>query len=53
MKFDSVIIGGGITGVQSAIDIADQGYQVAILERKPSIGGKMVKTLRQNGHTAS
>ncbi|MHA1911762.1 MAG: FAD-dependent oxidoreductase [Candidatus Kariarchaeaceae archaeon] len=42
MKFDAVIIGGGITGVQSAIDIADQGYQVAILEREPSIGGKMV-----------
>lgn len=38
----ALVIGGGIAGVQAALDIADAGYQVTIVEREPSIGGKMV-----------
>ena len=33
---------GGIAGLQSALDLADQGYQVALVEKQPSIGGKMI-----------
>jgi heterodisulfide reductase subunit A len=39
---DAVIIGGGIAGMQTALDIADQGFQVALVERDASIGGKMI-----------
>lgn len=42
LKFDSLVVGGGIAGMQSALDLADQGYQVALVEREPSIGGKMI-----------
>ena len=38
----ALIIGGGIAGMQAALDIADAGHQVTIVERKPSLGGKMV-----------
>ncbi len=38
----ALIVGGGIAGMQAALDIADAGYEVTIVERKPSIGGKMV-----------
>jgi heterodisulfide reductase subunit A len=37
-----MVVGGGIAGMQSALDLADQGYQVALVEREPSIGGKMI-----------
>ncbi|MGC9307286.1 MAG: FAD-dependent oxidoreductase [Thermoplasmatota archaeon] len=43
MKKDVLVIGGGITGVQTALDLADKGYEVVIVDRKPSIGGNMVK----------
>lgn len=39
----ALIIGGGIAGIQSAIDIADAGYKVDIVERTPTIGGKMAQ----------
>ena len=35
------MIGGGVAGIQAALDIADAGYQVVLVEREPSIGGKM------------
>lgn len=39
---DSVlVIGGGIAGVQAALDLADSGARVVLVERAPSIGGKM------------
>ncbi|MCJ7825844.1 MAG: FAD-dependent oxidoreductase, partial [Anaerolineales bacterium] len=38
----ALVIGGGIAGMQSALDLADQGYQVALVEKDPSIGGKMI-----------
>ena len=42
LQVDAVVIGGGITGLQAAIDLGDQGYQVALVEREASIGGKMI-----------
>jgi heterodisulfide reductase subunit A len=37
----ALVIGGGVAGIQSALDIADAGYEVVMVEREPSIGGKM------------
>ncbi len=37
----ALIIGGGIAGIQSALDIADAGFKVYLVERSPSIGGRM------------
>ncbi len=39
---DTLVIGGGIAGLQTALDLADLGLQVAIVEKEPSIGGKMI-----------
>ena len=41
-KVDALVIGGGIAGMQAALDLGDQGYQVALVEKEPSIGGKMI-----------
>jgi heterodisulfide reductase subunit A len=38
----ALVIGGGIAGIQAALDIADAGYRVILVEREPTIGGKMV-----------
>ena len=37
------MIGGGIAGIQTALDIADAGFEVDIVEQKPTIGGKMAQ----------
>jgi len=37
----ALVIGGGIAGIQSALDIADAGFKVYLVERSPSIGGRM------------
>ncbi len=39
---DALVVGGGIAGMQAALDLADQGFQVALVEKEPSIGGKMI-----------
>lgn len=39
----ALVIGGGVAGIQSALDIADAGYQVWLVERTPSIGGRMAQ----------
>jgi len=39
----ALVIGGGIAGIQSAMDIADAGFQVYLVEREPSIGGHMAQ----------
>ena len=39
----ALVIGGGIAGIQAALDIADSGQQVVIVEREPSIGGHMAQ----------
>jgi heterodisulfide reductase subunit A len=42
LRVQALVVGGGIAGMQSALDLADQGYQVALVEKEPSIGGKMI-----------
>jgi heterodisulfide reductase subunit A len=39
----TLVIGGGIAGIQVALDIANSGYEVVLLEREPSIGGNMAR----------
>jgi len=39
----ALIIGAGIAGMQAALDIANSGYEVLLLEREPSIGGHMAQ----------
>ncbi|UCC38518.1 MAG: CoB--CoM heterodisulfide reductase iron-sulfur subunit A family protein [Candidatus Aminicenantes bacterium] len=39
----AMVIGGGIAGIQSALDMANSGYEVILVERSPSIGGHMIQ----------
>ncbi len=39
----ALVIGGGIAGIQTALDIAEAGFPVDIVEKKPTIGGKMAQ----------
>ena len=39
----ALVIGGGIAGIQTALDIADAGFPVDIVEKEPTIGGKMTQ----------
>lgn len=41
MTKKTLVVGGGIAGIQAALDIADAGHEVLLLEREPTIGGKM------------
>ena len=38
-----LVIGGGIAGIQTALDVADAGYEVDIVEQHPTIGGRMAQ----------
>jgi heterodisulfide reductase subunit A len=43
-KLGSILVaGGGIAGMQAALDLADSGYYVYLVERSPSIGGVMAQ----------
>ena len=39
----TLVIGGGVAGIQAALDLADNGYEVVLVERRPSIGGVMAR----------
>jgi heterodisulfide reductase subunit A len=39
----ALVIGGGVAGMQAALDLADTGHQVYLVEKKPSIGGIMAQ----------
>ena len=39
----ALVIGGGVAGIQAALDLADTGYQVYLVEKDPSIGGIMAQ----------
>lgn len=39
----TLVIGGGIAGIQAALDLADCGYDVTLVEKQPSIGGIMAR----------
>jgi len=43
MNFDTLVIGAGIAGLQAALDLADQNFKVAVVEKDASIGGKMIR----------
>jgi len=39
----TLVIGGGVAGIQAALDLADNGFDVVLVERAPSIGGAMAQ----------
>ena len=39
----TLVIGGGVAGIQAALDLADSGFQVTLIEKEPSIGGIMAR----------
>jgi heterodisulfide reductase subunit A2 len=43
LNFDALVVGGGIAGLQAALDLADQEFKVAVVEKDASIGGKMIR----------
>jgi heterodisulfide reductase subunit A len=43
LNVDALVVGGGIAGLQAAIDLADQNFKVAVIEKDASIGGKMIR----------
>ena len=42
MDCDVLIVGGGIAGMESGLTLGDMGYRVALVEKEPSVGGKMI-----------
>ena len=42
IRYDALVIGAGIAGLQAALDMAEQGHQVVLVEKNPSIGGRMI-----------
>ena len=42
MKYDALVVGSGIGGMESALKLGDMGYKVLIVERESSVGGKMI-----------
>ena len=38
---EALVVGGGVAGMQAALDMANQGFKVTLLEQSPSIGGRM------------
>ncbi|MBN1664898.1 MAG: CoB--CoM heterodisulfide reductase iron-sulfur subunit A family protein [Deltaproteobacteria bacterium] len=43
VKKATLVIGGGVAGIQAALDLADSGYPVVLVEKQPSIGGIMAQ----------
>ncbi|TFG05394.1 MAG: CoB--CoM heterodisulfide reductase iron-sulfur subunit A family protein [Promethearchaeota archaeon] len=47
-KFDerigaAMVVGGGVAGIQAALDLADSGFRVYLVEKSPSVGGRMAQ----------
>ncbi|MGA1793561.1 MAG: 4Fe-4S binding protein [Thermoplasmatota archaeon] len=40
---EAMVIGAGIAGIQAALDLADEGFKVFLVEREPTIGGRMAQ----------
>ncbi len=40
---DVMVVGGGISGMQAALDLANSGYKVYLVETAPAIGGHMAQ----------
>jgi heterodisulfide reductase subunit A2 len=41
-KYDALVVGSGIGGMESALKLGDMGYRVLVVEKEPSVGGKMI-----------
>ena len=41
-KYDALVVGSGIGGMESALKLGDMGYKVLLVEKEPSVGGKMI-----------
>ncbi len=42
MDYDALIVGAGAAGMQSALTLGDMGFRVLLVEKEPSIGGRMI-----------
>jgi len=40
---DVLVVGGGISGIQTSLDLADSGFRVYLVEKSPAIGGHMAQ----------
>ena len=40
---DVMIVGGGISGIQASLDLADSGFRVYLVDKLPAIGGHMAQ----------
>lgn len=40
---DVLVMGGGISGLQASLDLANAGFKVYLVEKEPSIGGHMAQ----------
>jgi heterodisulfide reductase subunit A2 len=43
LRFDALVLGGGIAGLEAALNLADQDFSVVVVEQDASIGGKMIR----------
>jgi heterodisulfide reductase subunit A len=43
VKKKALVVGGGVAGIQASLDLADQGFKVYLVEKSPTIGGKMAQ----------
>ena len=52
-SYDTIVIGGGIAGIKAAVDIANSGQKVAVLQANDYLGGRMLSkdvTLQTGGN---
>ncbi|MDT3388510.1 MAG: FAD-dependent oxidoreductase, partial [Bacteroidota bacterium] len=42
LNYDALVIGAGIAGIESALNLANTGYKVLLVEKDLSVGGKMI-----------
>ena len=40
---DVMVVGGGISGIQASLDLADTGFKVYLVDKSPAIGGHMAQ----------
>jgi len=40
---DVMVVGGGISGIQASLDLADAGFKVYLVDKSPALGGKMAQ----------
>jgi len=42
MRYDALVVGGGIGGMETSLKLGDMGYHVLLVEKEPSVGGRMI-----------